>query len=282
MTYQFDLSELEFRLLRDFLHERAGIYFPDEKRSFVRMKLYPRAAGLGMRSFREYFTHLQFDDPGGREVSRMISLLVNNETYFFRELPQLTAFRDQVLPNLRGEKLHRNDKKIRIVSAGCSTGEEVYTLSILTFETGSFFWGWNVDIVGIDIDRQALEVARKGTYYLRSFRASDPKYLKRFFSENSGDFVAKDLIRRPTRFLSGNIFDPACWRELPDIDILFCRNVLIYFSPQKAREAILFFARALRPGGYLFLGHSEAFNELDNEFEALRFQGTIVHRKRAE
>lgn len=283
MTYQFDLTELEFRLFREFVHERFGIFFPDEKRHFIRMKLYPRVASLGMLSFREYLLHLQFNDPQEKELFRMLSLLLNNETYFFRELPQLTALRDQILPQMRDEKLRRNERRIRMVSAGCATGEEAYTLSIIAFETGSFLYGWDVDIVGIDIDEHALTVARQGTYSPRSFRATDHSVMKRFFSKNGGDcFTARGLIRRTTRFLSGNILDPTCWREMPDIDILFCRNVLIYFSREKMSEALQLLARVLRPGGYLFLGHSESFNELENQFEPLRFPQTIVHRRRME
>ena len=281
MTYRFELDEHEFRMIREFIHEKYGIYFKDEKRSFIRMKLYPRAAQLGLSSFGEYFNFVKYSDPEKRELLRMISLLTNNETYFFRELPQLHVFRDHLLPELKEKKLQQDQKIITIVSAGCSTGEEVYTLAMLTFESGSFFWGWDVRITGIDINENAVESARRGVYYPRSFRMTDPCYTRKYFSENSGDYIAKDTIRKMTCFTYGNVTDPVTWENLVDVDIIFCRNVLIYFSDEKADETLRIFSCALREGGYLLLGHSETITGLYREFEVVRYPETIIYRKRS-
>ncbi|MGA1791400.1 MAG: CheR family methyltransferase [bacterium] len=277
MIYQFDLTELEFRLIQDLIQERFGIYLKDEKRSFIKMRLYPRAVTLGFESFREYFQFIKYGPENERELLRMISLLTNTETYFFREVPQLNAFRDYLLPEFREKKIARNEKRIRILSAGCSTGEEVYTLAMLTFDTGNFFWGWDVQIIGIDINEMALETARQGIYYERSFRMTDPEYREKFFSSNSGDFITKENIKRMTSFVFGNITLPLSMR---DFDLIFCRNVLIYFSEEKFKSAIHNFCNVLRPGGYLLLGHSETLTGMSDEFEIRRFPETFVYKKK--
>lgn len=280
MIYQFELTELQFRLIRDFIHEKFGIYFKDEKISFMQMKLYPRVLSLGLGSFGDYFNLVKYEADGDKELSRMVSLLTNNETYFFRELPQLMVFRDALLPQLRERKLARNKKGIRVVSAGCSTGEEVYTLAMLTFETGSFFWGWDVQIIGMDISEMALEAARRGVYYAPSLRMTESIYAQRFFSFNSGDYRAKDNIKKMTSFIYGNITDPQTWDGLKDIDIIFCRNVLIYFSEEKIKSAVNNFHQALRKGGHLLLGHSETLTGISDDFELVRFPDTFIYRKK--
>jgi chemotaxis protein methyltransferase CheR len=280
MTQQFDLSETEFRLIRDFIHEKFGVYFKDGKRFFMKMKLSPRVVTHGFSSFNEYIQFIKYGFGNKRELSKMMSLLTNTETYFFRETPQLDVFYESLLPELRERKLARNEKTIRVLSAGCSSGEEVYTLAMLTFETGKFFWGWDVKIIGMDINERALETARNGDYYERSFRMTDEKYRQRFFSPNSGNYKAKNNIRGMTSFMSGNITDTLIWDTMRDIDIIFCRNVLIYFSDEKLKTAIENFYKALRKGGYLLLGHSETLTGIFNKFEPQRFPKTIIYKKK--
>ena len=279
MTYEFDLTELEFGLIRDFIHERFGICFSNEKRSFVRMKLYPRVVGLGLGSFGEYLSLVKYGPDGNRELARMISALTNNETYFFRESGQLEAFRNSLLPESREKKLREAEKKIKILSAGCSTGEEVYTLAMLAFETGSFFWGWDIRITGIDIDETALETARRAVYYDRSFRMTDPYFAQKFFSRNTAGYEARRNIKAMVSFRNGNIADPETWESVGDMDMIFCRNVLIYFSDEKVKTAVGHFYRALRSGGYLLLGHSETLTGISHRFEIVRHPETIVYRK---
>jgi chemotaxis protein methyltransferase CheR len=277
MINQIDLTEKEFRIMQDLIHDRFGIYLKEEKRSFIKMKLYPRLTALGFQSFSDYIQFIQCGPDSRRELSRMISLLTNTETYFFREMPQLNVFRESLLTEFKEKKSNQAEKKIKILSAGCSTGEEVYTLAMLTFDTGDFFWGWNVEIVGLDVNEKALDVARQGAYYERSFRMTDSEYQKKFFSPNSGDFLVKDSIKRMTSFISGNI---TSLMVMKDFDAIFCRNVLIYFSEEKVDIAINNFYNALRPGGYLLLGHSETLNSSFSGFETKRFPGTIIYKKR--
>lgn len=279
MKYEFELAEIEFRLIRDLIHEKFGIYLKDEKISYVKMKLYPRVCALGFSSFRDYIQHVKYGSDSREEMIKIVSLLTNNETYFFREYPQLAAFRDYILKDLREEKLAKKDKKLRILSAGCSTGEEAYTIAMILYEHGMFFWGWDVNIIGMDINEKALEVARRGVYYEKSFRMTDSSYMKKFFSPNCGDYEAKNVLKKMIRFISGNIMEQDLGDDMQNFDAIFCRNVLIYFTDEKLKLALKNFHRALRAGGYLLLGHSETLTGVFDEFKAIRYPETIVYKK---
>lgn len=277
-----ELAETEFRLLRDYIHERFGILFKDDKLGFVRMKLQPRVLAAGMAGFGEYLQWLKYGPEAESEQRKAISLLTNNETYFFRELPQLNAFRDLLLPRVRDQKVRQDRRRLRILSAGCSTGEEAYTLAMIVFETGSFFWNWDLRVIGMDIDDQALAQARGGVYPARSFRMAAPEYQNRFFSPNGAGYHVRPNLRQLVDFVPGNIADPSTWPEFGELDFIFCRNVLIYFSEAKVSAAIAAFHSALRPGGCLLLGHSETLTGVVHDFEPLRLPETIVYRRRAE
>lgn len=273
-------SEEDFLLFRSFIHEKFGIYFKDEKRSFIETKLAPQVMSNGFPSFKEYIQFLKWGTQSSVEVARVMSLLTNNETYFFRELPQLMVFRDTLLPALRDIKAKKDEKRIRIMSAGCSTGEEVYTISMLVFQSGIFFWDWDVQIIGMDISERALGIAQQGIYYDRSFRVTDNEYKKKFFSYNAGSYHVKDNIKKNTSFVLGNISDPATWFSYKNFDILLCRNVLIYFSEEKIKMVVNNFYQALGEEGCLLLGHSENMFGIPNQFILEQYPETTVYRKK--
>ncbi len=280
MNYDFTIEQAEFKMFRDFVHDRFGFFLKDDKRSFVQMKLYPRVLALGLESFREYLQFLKYGPTGEEETILVMSLLTNTETYFFREMPQLELLRDTVLPRIREEKMKTGDKKIKIVSAGCSSGEEVYTLAMLVFETGVFFWGWEVKVIGLDINRRALDKAESGVYTKHSFRMTPDAYKKKFFLNSSSDYRVKDSIKRMTEFKHGNVTSESTWRDVRDVDVLLCRNVIIYFSEQKIKDTMRNLSRSLAPGGYLFLGHSETLNGCQEDFTVERFPSAIIYKKR--
>lgn len=279
MRPDLPLSELEFRLLRDLIHDRFGILLPDHKERFLRMKLTPRVLGLGLRTFLEYFNLVEDEPVDGPEGRHLITAISNNETYLMRELAQLHALRDQILPELGTAKREQGQRELRIVSAGCSTGEEVYSLAILMFETGRFFWDWDVRILGLDIDAAAIATARKGVYKERSFRMAEESLRDQFFVKNGCGYRAKPSISRFVEFHQGNITQEETWRRTPRADVLLCRNVLIYFSDDKMRLALDFFYECLRPGGYLLLGHSESLMGIPSRFEPVRVPGSIAYRR---
>lgn len=279
LEHDVELSEEEFRLLRDFVHERFGLYFDGTQRESLRARLAPRLALLGLLSFEDYYRHLRFAPERALEQQRMVSHLTNNETYFFREQQQLAVFADKVLPSLKERRAKGDERTLRLVSMGCSTGEEALTLAMILFDSGQFFWGWDVRVTGIDVDEAALEKASGGVYHQNSLRALTPPQLERHFSPDGNGVKVKDVVRKLVSFRPGNLLEPASYEGLAPLDAVFCRNVLIYFSDQTIQRAVRLFHQVLAPGGFLFLGHAESLARVTSAFTPIRFQGAIVYQK---
>jgi chemotaxis protein methyltransferase CheR len=281
-SHDAELSEEEFRLLRDFVHERFGLYYDESQRASLRARLAPRLDLLGLASFEDYHRHLRFAPERELEQQRMVSHLTNNETYFFREQPQLDVFASHVLRALKERKARNGEKRLALLSAGCSTGEEPLTLAMILFDSGQFFWGWDVRVTGLDVDGAALDKARRAVYHQGSLRALTPALLERHFQKDGNGVRVKEAARRGVSFRAGNLLEAASYEGLRPLDVVFCRNVLIYFSDAAVQRAVSLFHQALAPGGYLFLGHAESLARVSSEFVPIRFQGAIVYQKREE
>jgi len=277
--HDVELSEEEFRLLRDFIHERFGLFFDEGQRSSLRSRLEGRLASLDLRSFEDYYHYLRFGPQRAEELERMITHLTNNETYFFREAPQLQVFADPILKSIKERKARSGDRTLRILSAGCSTGEEVHTLAMIIHDSGQFFWNWDVQVLGLDVDGAAVEKARRGVYFHNSFRSVSPAVMDRHFVRQGSGTLVKEGIRRVARLRQGNLMDPAAFAGLAPLDAVFCRNVLIYFSEAATLKVTRLFHEALAPGGYLFLGHAESLSRITDLFTPIRFQGAIVYQR---
>jgi len=277
--YDVDLSEEEFRLLRDFVHERFGLYFDGTQRSSLKSRLAPRLGLLGLLSFEDYYRYLRFAPERAAEQQRMVSHLTNNETYFFREQPQLQVFASHVLPTLKERRAKTEQRTLRVLSVGCSTGEEALTLAMILFDSGQFFWGWDVRVTGLDVDEAALEKAARGEYHQNSLRAVNPHQLQRHFVTRGDGVKVKGSVRKLVSFRPGNLLDPASYEGFPSVDVIFCRNVLIYFSDEAIQRAVRLFHEILTPEGYLFLGHAESLARVTSAFTPIRFQGAIVYQK---
>jgi chemotaxis protein methyltransferase CheR len=279
--HDVELSEEEFRLLRDFIHERFGLYFDDGQRHTLRARLATRVSSLDLMSFEDYYHYLRFGPQRSEELSRMASHLTNNETYFFREQPQLNVLQDHVLKAIKERKARTGERTLRLLSAGCSTGEEIHTLAMIVYDSGQFFWNWEVDLVGMDVDAAALEKARRGVYFHNSFRGLAPAVRERHFTrEGSGERV-KEPLRRMIRFRQGNLMELHSFDALYPVDAILCRNVLIYFSDQAIRKVVDHFWRALAPEGYLLLGHAESLSRITDMFTPIRFPGAMIYQKPA-
>jgi chemotaxis protein methyltransferase CheR len=276
--FNVELSEEEFRLLRDFIHERFGLYFEDNQRASLRTRLQGRLASLDLLSFEDYYHYLRFGPQRQEELTRMASHLTNNETYFYREMPQLQVFADHVLRGVKARKSAQGARSLRILSAGCSTGEEPLTLAMIVYDSGQFFWGWDTRIAGLDLDAAALEKARRGLYHHNSFRGTSPSVVERHFLREAGGHQVKEAIRKMVEFRQGNIMEAAAYEGLAPLDAIFCRNVLIYFSDSAIRRVVHHFHDLLAPGGYLFLGHAESLSRITDRFTPIRFQGAMVYQ----
>jgi chemotaxis protein methyltransferase CheR len=277
--HNVDLSEEEFRLLRDLIHERFGLYFEDGQRASMRSRLVGRLASLDLGSFEDYYHHLRFAPQRADELRRMISHLTNNETYFFREIAQLQVFEAHVLKTLKERKTRGSDRRLRVLSAGCSTGEEPYSLAMLLYDSGQFFWNWDVSVTGLDVDAVALEKARRAVYFHNSFRSTAPSLIEKHFLKNGSGYEVKETIRKLVQFRQGNLLDAESYRGLQPIDAILCRNVLIYFSDTAIRRVVDHFFELLAPGGFLLLGHAESLSRITDSLTPVRFKGAMIYEK---
>jgi chemotaxis protein methyltransferase CheR len=274
-----DLSEEEFRLLRDFIHEQFGLYYDEGQRSSLRSRLAGRLSLLGLLSFEDYYRYLRFAPQRAEELARMVSHLTNNETYFYRELPQLQVFADHVLKSLKERKARTGERSLRVLSAGCSSGEEALTLAMIVYDSGQFFWNWEVKVFGMDLDAEVLENAGRGAYHQNSLRAVSPDKLERHFVQEGRAVKVKESIRKLVTFRRGNLLEAESYEGLFPLDVIFCRNVLIYFSDASIRRTVGIFHEHLAPGGYLFLGHAESLARITDAFTPIRFQGAMLYQK---
>ncbi len=269
------LDSEAFRLIRALVNELSGIVLPDESMASVERKLVDRVTALSLEDFHQYYRHLRYHPQRKAEIERAIEALTTNETYFFRELPQLRAFEQDVLPALQASASVR--RTLTIWSAGCSTGEEVYTLAILLARSGRFK-GWDVRVFGNDISRRCLHVARRAVYREPSFRALPPEYEGYFVPTPEGRAVAPE-IRALCQFGHFNLMDDARGAILGRVDAIFCRNVLIYFDQVSRRRVISAFYERLHPEGFLMLGHSESLLHTSTAFELAHLRGDLAYRK---
>lgn len=269
------LSQEELALFNELFSNRFGLFFPEHKREILESRLLPRLRANHLQRFIDYYLLLQYDFQ--REVDALTQAITNNESYFFRETSQFEALQGQVLKSLIEDGIRPGT--LRILSAGCSSGEEPYTLNIFLRQQPSIT-NSNLAIDAIDLDTERLEQARSGLYRPGSLRALDPAQIERLFVQHEEtSYELRQPFRAAVKFSRGNILEPSSFPR-PPYDALFCRNVLIYFSESALKQAIENFAQAVRPGGLLFLGHSESIIGLTQTFQAERLGNCIAYRRK--
>jgi chemotaxis protein methyltransferase CheR len=267
-----------FRLLRDFIHGYCGIFFDDASKFLLERRLSRRLEQHHLKTFEEYYHFLRYDRKREEELTILVDNLTTNETYFFRESPQLLAFSEEILPELRERLADR--KALRIWSAGCSTGEEPYTIAMLLFESGDWWRNWQVEILGSDINQRVLHTARKGVYKTGAHRVTSPDMLAKYFiEEDKGNYRIVDKVKELVSFSSLNLLDPLKANLISNMDIIFCRNVIIYFDKEAKKKVIESFSSKLREGGYLLLGHSESLINISNAFVLRTLKNDMVYQK---
>ena len=276
-TERVRLSPEEHRLLHDALKQASGFVLREDLIFLAERRLAPRLETLGLDSYAAYVRYLRHDPKGPDEVELAVDLLVPHETYFFREPQQLAAFTDELCPLV--EQQNRATRMLKVWSAGCASGEEAYTVAMALLDCGRFT-GWDVDVLGTDLSVKALAVARHAEYGPSAFRATTPQQLAQAFDETSpGRHAVKPKYRQVVRFGKLNLLDERGAGLLPMMDVIFCRNVLIYFDEATRRRVVDLFFERLRPGGYLLLGHSENLFSMGTRFELVHLEGDLVYRK---
>lgn len=271
------ISEDAFRLIRDYLSDYCGLYFDDKSKPIFERRLNRRLKLNHLKNFREYYRLLLYDLRRDEELQAIIDILTVNETYFFRGEAQMSAFRDEILPELR-EK-NKSTRTINIWSAPCSTGEEPYTLAMLILEHGGFS-GWDINILGSDISQRVITTARKGVYKETSFRATEAYFLKKYFKNEEGvGSRISDAAKGLVSFNLLNLFDSYKTRLVNPMDVIFCRNLLIYFSQTAREKLVTNLYNTLKEGGYLLLGASESLMNITTLFKLEHLKNDIVYQK---
>jgi chemotaxis protein methyltransferase CheR len=294
------LKPEEFRMLRDLFATRTGVKLSAEARFALERRLRERLIVLNLDTFADYHHYLRFSAHAADEWDEAVDLLTTNETYFFREERQLRGFQQELLPLLQAQA--RAQRRLTLWSAGCSTGEEAYTIAILVHQSGLFFPRrkltpsppfstfpegprteehplWDIRIYGSDISRRCVAVARRGVYTDSSFRATPEAVRRSCFSPDSGGWRVSESIRQLCRFGKMNLLDEERSRAMGKADAIFCRNVLIYFDARARKTAIEVLYDRLNPGGVLLLGHSESLLNVSTAFELLHLKDDLVYRK---
>ncbi|MDP3937315.1 MAG: protein-glutamate O-methyltransferase CheR [Deltaproteobacteria bacterium] len=275
---RLQMNDEDFKLLRDFIRAESGIHFGESSKPILEKRMSRLVRARRIRSYRDYYYFLRYDKRKDEEMDSVIDAVTTNETYFFREERQLKAFKDEILPELHAEKLSRGDRTLRIWSAGCSSGEEPYTLAMLIMES-KLFNDWRVEIFGSDINRRVLQIARKGSYGNSSFRVTEKGYIDRYFKEDGGRRQISEDVKKLVNFSYMNLVDRPKINLLRTMDVIYCRNVIIYFELSTKKALIESLGERLAPGGFLMLGHSESLINITSSYELRHLKNDLVYQK---
>lgn len=279
MTDPSQLTEEEFRKLAELLYRRTGMVFTESKRYYVERRVSERMIATSNHSFSNYFAYLRSE--ARDEVEQLINAFTVNETYFYREDHQLACLTTDLLRERVAAK--RPGDAIRIWSVPCSTGEEPYSIAIWLLENWKEVDTYEIEIVGSDIDTRVLEAAAQGVFGKRALMRLSPELIARYFHELDHErWQILDDLRQSVRFSRVNLIETKETRPQGRFDVIFCRNVLIYFDDESRRVAAENLYDNLMPGGFICLGHTESMSRISPLFEVCRYSGAIVYRRPQE
>ncbi|GAB6886641.1 protein-glutamate O-methyltransferase CheR [Desulfothermus okinawensis JCM 13304] len=274
------LSDGEFKELTDFIYAKTGISIPPRRKYLIENKLGKRLSELNLLSFAEYVKFLKFSPKKESEFKKLCELITINETSFFRDLKQLTFFKNVILPEIIKKRQNEGVKSITIWSAGCSSGEEPYTLGIILHEVLKVsIIGWNVKIYANDLSPAVLLKARKGIYSDYSLRTTPDNIKQKYFIKEATGYRIHPKVQKLVNFQLINLAEQRDVKKIPKSDIIFCRNVIIYFDDAVKQKVLSHFYDNLKDDGYLFLGYSESIHRITKLFKAQIKPGGIVYQK---
>lgn len=272
------MTDQDFAALRKIIYDRSGIHFQDSKKYVLESRLARRLGELEMDSFAQYVQFLSIGPYQNDEFQEMFNRITINETSFFRNEPQLDVFEKVALTQLI--EARKTTRRLRIWSAACSTGEEPYTIAIMVQRTlGVRLPDWRIEILGTDISEKALEQAEQAVFPQFSFRSVSPLIMQRYFKEQNGQYHLDPTIKSMVSFELHNLRDTLAAKRHGQWDVIFCRNVMIYFDDAMKERVVQMFYDQLAPDGYLFIGHSETLRNLKAPFEPLAAAQSFAYRK---
>jgi len=273
------ISDEDFLKFREYFYRKTGILFDDSKRYFVDKRLIERIEATESENFRTYFTMVRFE-ASGDELQNLVNTMTVNETYFFREEYQFKCLVNSLMDEITARKT--DTSPIRIWSVPSSSGEEPYSIAIYLLEYWDGINDWDVEIMSSDIDTQIIAQAQRGHYSARSVQhLPKPLLAKYFHYENDGYQICEDL-RGAVEFSRVNIMETDEVRRFRNMDIIFCRNLLIYFDDASRRQVAEIFYDAMKVGGFVCLGHSESMSRISSLFRVRKFPEAIVYQKPLE
>jgi len=270
------LSDELFDKFIKLIYKQTGLHYEYNKKYFVQKRIEKRAELLEMETLNEYFMMLKFSNDSS-EFYRLINDLTVNETYFFRDFPQLRNFAEDVLPVF--VKNQKGRKKIKIWCAACSTGEEPYTMFIILQEMLDKPEEWDIQILASDINTEVLKSARVGLYESRAVKDVPPEYLEKYFTNRKDKYLISINARKSVSFKQINLMNENEIGDINGCDFIFCRNCLIYFNDESRRSVLSSFYKSLNIGGFLFLGHSESVGRISSAYKAQRIGDTTVYSR---
>jgi chemotaxis protein methyltransferase CheR len=274
------ITDADFRKFAEFFYRKTGIHFDESKRYFVDKRLIERIEITGAENFRAWFVALRFEADGA-EMQHLVNIMTVNETYFFRESYQFDCLVNNMLDEIAARK--RPGSRIRIWSIPSSTGEEPYSIAIYLLERWAKIEQYDVEILSSDIDTSVLKAAQRGIYSQRSIAHLPAPYLKKYFTAHGDNEwrISRDLVDS-VEFSRVNLSDPADTRRFRDIDVIFCRNLLIYFDDLSRRVAAEAMFDSMSAGGFMCLGHSESMSRMSSLYTVRRFPDAMVYQKPLE
>jgi chemotaxis protein methyltransferase CheR len=269
------VSEHELGEIRSIIEQRSGILFDDSRERFFRPRVLEHLSSKGLTNGSELLRVMKSSNV---EYDRFLERLLTQETSFNRYPAMYEALEKKVLPEMRMKKFWENPRSLRIWSAGCATGEEPYTIAITIADTYEFADAWKIHILATDISRSALDVAEKGTYPARELQGLNPKQRDMYFSKEGDEYRVKPRIKQMVTFAPLNLAQAV---YMGRFDVIFCMNVLIYFSEERRAALIQRFYEYLEPGGYLFLGHAESVAKVGAGFKPIVVGDSLIYQRPA-
>jgi len=272
------MKDREFRWFAELVRSHSGISFGPDTRFLLERRVARRMRELSIESVSAYQYELRSESRRDGELAALIDEITTNETYFFRERSQLRALVAEILPEALVARRERGGGAVSVWSAGCSSGEEPYCIVILAREAG-FDPERDLRVYASDISRRMMKRARAGSYREASFRETEPALRAKYFEEKDGVWTISDAVKKCVDFIHLNLIDRSRIALLGAMDVILCRNVMIYFDADTRRAVIATFEDKLRPGGHLLLGHSESLINITSGLELRHLKSDLVYRK---
>lgn len=266
-----------FKQTRDFIYEKCGIFIPDNKKYFLENRLSKRIQDKNLKGYEDYLYNLKYDTDKN-ELIKLYDLITTNETFFFREPQQFDVFSGELMKRIVDENVKNGRREVKVWSAASSTGEEPFTIAMLLLEKPELV-GFKKEIYASDLSESVLQSAKTGMYGSYAVRNVPEPYLKKYFSNSNQQYALSATVKTAVKFMKINLIDEKEMKAMRGMDVIFCRNVLIYFDDKAKQRVVSLLYDALRPNGYLFIGTSESLHNITRAFRPVVINKVIVYQK---